>query len=267
MKTEVDRELLRMQILEELSFGKGQLIDVVKRVTDKYQKTRNVNIERVIKEEFFALLFRGCFLPVQDHFYNDWGEIKWKGFPLTEYGESVLDRRSEHPYFVDNYLSRLKGMVPEGLELDEVAEFYVTESAQLFHHDFYSASVVMLGIASEQIVLLIGDAIQTTLKNKTKDDFKKVMERNDVKVKINEICSKFESSCTDANLKDFFDQSFRGFVTLLRRSRNEYGHPSGTSATRDEALEYLYAFPQYIRRMYQVIEYYNKKQKVEEAEE
>ncbi len=262
MESNYDRELLRMQILESMqskaAYG-HMLHNIRDHVIPKYPiEKRGEKLRDRIFEEVFSLLSDGL---IQPYLHISQGSVvpKWESFQLTTYGKYIIEKKAEHPYFEREYLKRLSSMVPESMELDEVVMFYAKESVQLFRQDFHTSSVVMLGVASEQVVELIGRAILNTLSDKTKGDFRKVLEHRNVKDKIDRVFELFQSTCDDSAIKDFFDHTFRGFVTLLRKSRNDYGHPSGTSATRDEALEYLNTFPQYIRRMYQVIQYYSQK--------
>lgn len=263
MEDKYDTELLRKQILEAMqgdSYWGYRLHELRDRVYSNYpSEDHSKKLMHLIFEESFRMVSEGLIRP-NLHFPGD-GSVKpqWEAFQLTSYGRMVVEGKSEHPAFVDDYIKRLRTMTPDEIMLDEVVEFYARESAQLFRHEFYASSVVMLGVASEQIVDMVGSAILETLKEPTKGKFRKVMNHRSVSDKIDTIRSTFESSCTDQELRDFFDHSFTGFVTLLRKSRNEYGHPSGTSTTRDEALEYLYTYPQYIKRMYQVIHYYSNR--------
>lgn len=262
-----DRGLLRQQILQAIRDNASNgysLMMLYDRIKHHYAGRESHELRNCTFEEVFRLLSEGIIRP---NYIIDGTQAKlfWDHFNLTEYGKSIIRHGAEHPFFEEDYLSRLRSMIPEGMELSSVVEFYVKESVKLFRYEFYSSTVVMLGVGSEQVVDQLGYAVLDTLKEATKGKFRIVMGHRSISDKIKIIRSTFESSCSDADLKDFFDHAFTGFVTLLRKSRNEYGHPSITSATRDEALEYLYTFPQYIKRMYQVIEYYNNK-RIEESE-
>ncbi len=59
-------------------------------------------------------------------------------------------------------------------------------------------------------------------------------------------------------LKDALDIQISGIFTLIRYSRNDAGHPTGQAVDRDMAHGNLLLFPQYCKRVYELIGYFNK---------
>ena len=259
MGYEYDRDEVRKHILNALANPQSDhglhISHIYQVILPHYRGKESLILRKTIVEEVLKMQYEGLLTPA---FWMNGGDIvmRTEFFSLSQYGESVHERMDVHPVFVEEYLRRLESVLPDGYSLDEVVRFYVRESVHLFKQDFHTASVVMLGIASEQVVELLGKSISDTLKDNSKGEFNKILDHNKVSDKINAIVEKVNGTGSKS-VKDFFDHAFRGFVTLLRKSRNEYGHPTKCSATRVEALGYLFSFPEYLRRMYQVIEYYN----------
>jgi len=59
-------------------------------------------------------------------------------------------------------------------------------------------------------------------------------------------------------LKDALDIQLSGVFTLIRYSRNDAGHPTGQKIDRDTAHGNLLLFPQCCKRVYDLIEHFQR---------
>jgi len=55
------------------------------------------------------------------------------------------------------------------------------------------------------------------------------------------------------DLRDDLDVHLTGIFSMIRRMRNDAGHPTGTTITRAEAYANLTVFPVYIEHAYGLI--------------
>lgn len=258
---EYDRELIRLQLLEivdhaSTSYG-VHLHQIHTMIYEKYKGSESPELREIVFEELFVMVSEGMIRP-ETRANNREGTIRWQYFEPTNYGREVLRYKGAHPYFVKAYLNRIVESTPAGGKVDIVVEFYVRESAELARIGKYTSSVVMLGVASERIVDLLCDAVLGVLQQKAKSDFAKVMDNQSIKKKVDKVADIVQSTCTDKILLDGFDHIFKGFVTLLRKARNDYGHPNVIQATKGEATAYLATFPEYLKRLNKIIKYYEE---------
>jgi hypothetical protein len=257
---EYDRDCLRLQILEQINrcFNKDNgtyLNELDHCIYALYKGKESNGLRHAYLEALFSMIAEGLVMP-HVRVNSEIGEIRWQSFGLTEYGRKILEAKGDHPYFVSEYLSRITQILPMGSVLDSVIEFYVKESVELNRIGRYTPSVVMLGVASERAVDLLCEAVLESLAHDSREKFRKVVDGRNMKVKVDELCKKIDAVTLPSNLKDGIDHILRGFVTILRKHRNDFGHPSAVVATKDDALSYLLCFPQYLKRIYMLIEYY-----------
>ncbi len=254
-----DQDVIRIQLLEVLSQSNGSygihLHQIHQMMYDKYKGNASPDLREILHDELFQMIAEGLVRPETRSNYTE-GTVRWQFFELTTYGKKLLKNRGEHPYFVKEYLSRLTQILPLDSVLDTVIEFYVRESVELNRIGRFTPSVVMLGVASERAIDMLCEAVLESLNSDSRERFRKVVDGRSMKVKVDELCKKIEANTLPSDLKDGLDHIIWGFVTILRKHRNDFGHPSAVVATKDDALSYLQCFPQYLKRVYMLIEYY-----------
>jgi hypothetical protein len=136
---------------------------------------------------------------------------------------------------------------------------YVQESLSTFLGGHYLASTVMLGVASEQCVDLLSEAYSKAIVNPSlKTAFEKKLKQagRSVKTRFDNLRDELLKLDLPGELKDALDIQLSGIFTLIRFSRNDAGHPTGRKVDRDLAHGNLLLFPQYCRRVYELIGYF-----------
>lgn len=204
-----------------------------------------------ILEVVWGLIIEGIYTPGTS--------IQSPGLPnlrLTEYGRTCFEKGELTPHDPDDYLRRLKPACPN---IDATTLLYVEETLGSFRAGRFLASAVMIGVASESMLLRLVDGVRNALDTPDKKEkFNQATKRDKAKTYHDEVMK----SLTQPTVKLPF--SIRGddlavFVTgifsLIRQTRNEAGHPTGRRMERDEANALLLQFPSYCERVERLIEW------------
>jgi len=145
------------------------------------------------------------------------------------------------------------------MDLDETVELYVSESLESFLNGCYLASTIMLGGASEKLLLILIDTFSNFIEDdKKREDFKKRTKTFIVKVKYNEFLKEFKQIKKDIpkELTRDMDIWFEGIFNFIRNIRNEVGHPTGRRIPRQLVYANLQLFPEYAENVYNLIKYF-----------
>lgn len=132
------------------------------------------------------------------------------------------------------------------------------------------ASIVMLGVAVEQSMYMLADAIEATIS----DASKRTRFRRKLDSSRNRTAERFEyvrknleqmmgGDSTAGDLSSVFPYRFAAVANLIRESRNDAGHPT-TPTTRDsDARRTAYAslelFKSYIVYVYELLDWLRKR--------
>ena len=201
------------------------------------------------QEVFWSFIVQGILLPG----YND-QHLELPFFRLTDYGKSVLDSPDPVPYDTDGYLEHLKSVAPN---LDSIAMTYVAEGLDCFVRGNYMASLVMLGVGSEKLMLDLAQALQQALPPDEATKMQKSIEKDRISKIYVELKKHFSPHINGLPpaLRDGLELLLDGVFTIIRIHRNEAGHPTGKRFDRLTVLGLFSVFPSYCERMSQLIEY------------
>ena len=174
---------------------------------------------------------------------------------LTEYGQRCLKSESIVPHDPNSYLSRLKDQLARSL--DETTELYLQESLQTFLSANLLASTVMLGVASERCIDLLADSLVESSEEAESSQLRKDLRRagRSVKKRFDIVRDALLEMELPPRLDDALDIQLSGIFTLIRFSRNDAGHPTGRVIDRDTAHANLLLFPQYCKRVYELLDF------------
>jgi len=149
------------------------------------------------------------------------------------------------PYDIGQFIERLKTRVPA---VDQFVLLYLTEALQCFRAGTYLTSAVMVGVASERILLDLRSAIESALDTKQKKDKFAATAGKLVKRIYDEIQKRLDpimERITTALKKEDISAELSGIFDLIRKTRNDAGHPTGRKVEREEAFALLQLFPSY----------------------
>jgi hypothetical protein len=177
-----------------------------------------------------------------------------EGYPwirVTEHGKKVIKNEGPVPYDASGYLANLKAKAPG---LSTLAVEYVEEAILCFRGGAYRATAVMLGVASEDVFTkLIGAFEKKYSATIIPERYKPFQQVRD------EFKRKFEPKKSDleSDLRNNIDQTLDGIYDLVKKGRDDSGHPTGIEMTRDEVLTSFSVLPLYVERVYKIIGRYS----------
>lgn len=206
-----------------------------------------------LREILWQLIIQGIIVPGVG-MGGATGEAGLPFFQITDWGKRCLEIGEFLPYDTGEFIARLKSKVPS---VDQVVLLYLTEALQCFRAGTYLGSAVMVGVASEKILIVLRDAIQSALDTQQKKTkFSADTTGKSVKRLFEEIQKRLdpvlEQICSALNKEDI-NAELGGVFDLIRKTRNDAGHPTGRSIEREEAFALLQLFPAYCKSSYDVI--------------
>jgi hypothetical protein len=202
--------------------------------------------ETLLIEVIWSFITQGILVPG----FNDSNQ----GYPflrLTEYGKRCVQEEKILPHDPDGYLREFHAAVPNA---DSVVIEYLTEALQCYIHGLNRAAAVMLGAASEQMILLLIESCGHSI-----SDVSASQRFESEYTKASSIFRKFEifekrlqavKAKLPKNIAENLDSQLRGVFDLIRSSRNDAGHPaSGAQPGRDAIYSHLRLFVPYCQRV------------------
>jgi hypothetical protein len=159
----VERELMRTAMLDSLrrqppqqylNFQHQVAAVLAERgfaVQGGFQPTIRSEDQRQFLEILFQFINQGILVQALDA--NNAG---WPWLSLTEWGKQYVQGGEPDAYDPDGYLAALARDAP----LDEIERRYLSQASAAFRADLPDAAAVMLGAASEHLLLQLGAAVE-----------------------------------------------------------------------------------------------------------
>jgi hypothetical protein len=182
---------------------------------------------------------------------TDANNAQWPWLSLSEWGEEYVQAGGPDVYDPDGYLRDLANDRP----LDDIEQRYLSQASAAFRADLPDAAAVMVGGASEHLLILLADAIVASDETGGATKVEKMRDGPALKL-LNEVRKYLEPrrKNLDRSLAESFETTFLGVANMIRTSRNEAGHPALSHVDRDQAFVALRLFPLYRRWVYAVID-------------
>jgi hypothetical protein len=152
---------------------------------------------------------------------------------------------SKNPANPEGYLRHLKSVA----ELNPVMESYLREGLACFNARLHKAAAVMLGAASESVILELRDAVTAKLQTLGATVPSKLTDWR-MKVLLDALRAFFESKKVSfaRELREEFEAYFQAFQQPIRAARNDAGHPTSVDPVREEAVHASFLlFPELVR--------------------
>jgi len=178
-------------------------------------------------------------------------------FRVTDYGKKVLEAGRFIPHDPTAYLRDLRAAAKTALGKVTIA--YVEEALRCFTTGCHMASVLLLGIAAESVFLYLCDVVHSSLKNvKDQKSFDSLPDL--VKPRHRWIVDKYLNLPGDIRRKQLpesLDITLISLYELIRRQRNELGHPQENppAVDREQAFIFFRMFPGFVRDIEAFAEY------------
>lgn len=201
------------------------------------------------REVFWSFIIQGLIIPGS----ND-SNPSLPFFALTDYGRAVVESQQPIPHDPDRYMEHIRSIAPN---LDAIALSYLGEALECFQRGTFTASIILLGVVSEKIILDLANIVQQNLSGKNADNLLKIIKNSGIArihTEMRKRLSPYISQFPDS-LSDGLEGYLGGIFQIIRTHRNQAGHPSGSMIDRMTALGLFYSFPFYCQRVSELTEY------------
>jgi hypothetical protein len=160
---------------------------------------------------------------------------------VTERGRETLKNLSRDPANPDGYLNQAQLN-----NINEISLSYIKEALQTYNSNCYKASAVMVGGASEALILKLRDILTESSISLTEENRKKLSDWR-IKTVLAEIKKVLDNEKTNMPrpLDEKYEAYWPAFTQQIRATRNEAGHPSSIEpVTFDIVHASLLIFPE-----------------------
>ena len=185
--------------------------------------------------------------------YNNPG---WPFLSLTEYGLKAIESELPIPNDISGYLTRIKNEIPS---INEVVLNYLEESIKTYNINQLLSSTITLGCASEKALLLLIDTYCESFSDLEKGkDFKKKVDKKLIRAKFELFHEDLTRNISKipSELKEDYNVTLVGIFEIIRRNRNEAGHPTGKQVEKEILFSHLQVFIPYCKYVYRLIDFF-----------
>lgn len=258
----MDREEIRNRIViyfkQQSSFPPKQPIqlsdltlfeDSIKELA-RPQQLEFHSIMREIIQEFInnGLLYPGLPGDFKSH-------LPW--LTITEYGKEVFTKEEWLPYDPEGYLKVLKSRVSD---LDDISLTYIGESVASFNRRQLLSATLTLGVASENIMLLLIEAFLNWITDpKRKNSFERRVKDKFIYVQYKEFKQEFSNDVKNLpkELQSDWETYLEGVFNFIRLNRNSAGHPTGKKLDAKVVYANLQIFSEYAGYIFALIKHFS----------
>lgn len=210
---------------------------------DEYDKTR-------VREIVWDLIIQRI-LTIGGH-----NNPEWPFLSLTEYGLEAIESELPIPNDISGYLARINNEIPK---LNEVILDYLEESIQTYNINQLLSSTITLGCASEKALLILIDTYGESFEDEEKGKiFRKKIEKKFIKAKFEIFNEDLKRNIQKIpkELREDYQNTLTGIFEMIRRNRNEAGHPMGKKVNKEILFAHLQVFIPYCKYIYSLIDYF-----------
>ena len=179
---------------------------------------------------------------------------------MTEYGKSLV-KSGENVIIhdVDGMAELLRKGIPQ---CNRIIIAYFTECLETYRINSLLASSVMLGCAAEKLICELFDRYLLWLEKTYSKEYSKLKnaESRNIARKFYELTASIKSHKPDIpdELLSDYDLTVNSIFTIIRKNRNDAGHPTGKTISREELRLMAYVFIEHCKKVYALIEYFDK---------
>jgi hypothetical protein len=210
-------------------------------------------LREAVRQEMWLLLGQGLLV-----FGKDENNPNWPWYRLTEAGMDIVSNQHPLPYDPDGFIREFLNKNPSA---DSVIVAYVQEAVRSFNHGCPIASSVMVGAASEKALLLLFQSFELAISDPAKKKKFAKTYRWTIHSKYRTLKEHMDLMISSRRLpspmKEYAVSEVPGAFELIRRQRNEAGHPElYTGIDSDTVFLNLRVLTEYVRRIYDLIEHF-----------
>jgi hypothetical protein len=154
-------------------------------------------------------------------------------FHFTDRGRRAIERLSRDPANPAGYVAHLQSVA----KLNPISDSYIREGLACFEAGLHKAAAVMVGAASESLVLELRDILLNRLVELGKAEPKGLSDWR-VKTVLDSLYVFLDGkkATFKRELKEEFEAYFLAFAQQIRASRNDAGHPSSVDPVTEEGV-------------------------------
>lgn len=180
-------------------------------------------------------------------------------FHITNFGKECIERGEISVYDPTGLVANLKMTIPD---LDAIIEEYLREALSSFSRNCFRSSTVMIGCAAECLFLMTIDSFKSHFIHADQlRKFEKAIENRPIKRIFDEFQSKLQiikNELKQYTKRDDWDTLVSGIFNLIRRHRNEAGHPTGVRVEKETVLSLILLFREYCKSGYELKQYFEQ---------
>jgi len=168
-------------------------------------------------------------------------DAQWPWLGVTEYGKECLSAGEIVPHDPDGYLRALVISRP----LDDTEKRYLPQALEAYRRNLPDASAVMLGCASEHLLLVLGEEIALSEPDANRAKTTRKRMEGPALTLLRHLNSELQQRGLPRRLEEQRPTTFEGIANLIRVARNDAGHPQLQAVLRDECFIALRLFQHY----------------------
>jgi hypothetical protein len=206
---------------KDSSYGSLQQGSILNELENRLGRTQPLEVQQAILQSWYDLFRNGIL---------SWGYNLSNTNPpfchVTAHGRKMLENLSRDPSNPDGYMTFLL----KNTAINPIAQSYIQEALRTYNSGCFKASAVMVGAASESLVL----AVQASL-IKRLDTLGLTKPRDLEGWLLKKILGSIETAikqrkqAVPAPLFESFEAYWPAFTHQIRTGRNDSGHPSSIS--------------------------------------
>lgn len=243
-------EALRKPLPPHTAQLQSLVLAVFQMAGEDYAGPNKSMIEDQVREIVWELTFQGIIVPG----FDSGSQASFPWFKLTDWGKHSLELGEYLPYDATLFLERLHKEVPT---VDKLIVLYITEALKCFRFGVFIAAAMMVGVAAEQMILVLKEAVSSRLDSAEKKRKFDAEARETIKRVYTAIWKRLEPVREQMpdGLSEAIGVELTAIFEMVRRTRNEAGHPTGKNIERHEAEALLLLFPTHIKTVCAVVEW------------
>jgi hypothetical protein len=236
-------------------FGGGVQVEHNEEFLDSFRG----ELQEFVRQAMWECLVKGILI-----FGSNVQYPNWPSYRLTHFGKQALSQRPPQPYDPDNFIKYFREHCEE---VDPVVYDYLVEAVNCFNSGCHKAAAVMLGCASEKLILLLVESVASAVSDPTKKGKfeKEVNSRWTISHKYSTLKKYLDLMVSSDKLSRDHIETVNGELPagfqLLRRCRNAGGHPEAPGDVgADTLFMNLRMFAEYASRVFSLIKWFKENQ-------
>lgn len=176
---------------------------------------------------------------------------------MTNYGLECLMNDQWLPYDPEGYVKALKEKVPN---IDDITLAYIGESIAAYNRRQLLSATLTLGVASENLMLLLIEAYLNWIKDKKrKATFKNKIKDRFIYTQYKEFKLEFVNDIKNLpkELQGDWETYLDGMFNFIRLNRNRAGHPTGKKLNAKIVYANLQIFSEYTSYIFSLIKHFS----------